>query len=148
METEKTLKIILKKLERIEEILAGQAVAEKEESAEGLKIIPSKPKLISLPELARFNSTLNGQQKVTLIVGYFEKILDISPINRSEINEGWGDGKFKGTFATTLIHRAVKDGLIRDLKGSYDLSQTGEEFFNDLITNNKNAEHSDKENKL
>ena len=55
-------------------------------------------------------------------------------ITEADIKEGWKDGKFIGTYANSLLQRAIKDVLIRDLKdGTYDLTQDGENFFETIL---------------
>lgn len=95
-------------------------------------------KTITLPELARRNASQNGQQRLMTIVGYFEKIKGEEQISIADIQQGWREGKFTGDYAAVYLHRAIKDGYVREReKGSYDLTQTGEDFFASFITPNK-----------
>lgn len=77
----------------------------------------------------------NGQQKVAAIVGYYEKIKGVDSVSHADMRTGWKEGKFNGNFANILATRAEKDGLISSYgaKDSYVLTQTGEEFWEDLI---------------
>jgi hypothetical protein len=99
-----------------------------------LPIIKSSGKGITLTELARRSDLENGQQRVAVIVGYFEKIQAQNEILTSDIQRGWKDGKFSGKYAGVFLHRALKEGLVREKsKGAYDLTQTGEDFFSKLF---------------
>jgi hypothetical protein len=97
-------------------------------------IIKPSGKGITLAELARRSSLENGQQRVAAIVGYFEKIQDKDEILIPDIQQGWKEGKFSGSYAGVYLHRALKEGLVRQKsKGAYDLTQTGEDFFANLF---------------
>lgn len=97
-------------------------------------IIKSSGKGITLAELARRSDLENGQQRVAAIVGYFEKIQGKGEILIPDIQQGWKDGKFSGGYAGVFLHRALKEGLVRQkAKGAYDLTQTGEDFFAKLF---------------
>jgi hypothetical protein len=135
VEIDKILKNILVRLENIEKALSINVAANADVNK---PIRPGKTlKAITLPELARSKKAVNGQQKVAIVVGYYERITRKDPITKNDIKEGWKEGKFPGSFADVLVHRAIKDGLIRDLKGKYDLSQTGEDFFDDFTPDPK-----------
>jgi len=91
-------------------------------------------KEITLAELIRGKSFRSGQQKVAIIVGYYEKISKRSSIREIDIKAGWVMGKFDGKYRSNLLERAVKDGLVRDLEnGTFDMSQTGEKFFSGFL---------------
>ena len=69
-----------------------------------------------------------------VIVAYHEKHVGKTSITEGEITQGWRDGKFVGAYARTLLDRSIGDGLVRDLKdGTFDLSQSGEEFYDGFI---------------
>jgi hypothetical protein len=94
----------------------------------------SPGKNITLAELARRGTLANGQQRVAAIVGYFEKIAGKEEILASDIQQGWREGKFTGDYAAVFLSRAIKDGLVRlKQKNAYDLTQTGEDFFEALF---------------
>lgn len=99
-------------------------------------------KQVTLPEIARREAVkaTNGQQKVSIIVGYYEKIIKKQTISKADICSGWIDGKFKGVYKTTFVGRAVIDGLVRDKKSdNFDLTQTGEDFFKGVMDATENS---------
>lgn len=97
----------------------------------------SKNKELTISELIKDKSFNSGQKKVAAIVGFCEKILKFEQIDENKIKDNWVRGKFDGKYRSNLIERAVHDGLIRDLgNGTYDLSQTGERFFEKLLSEN------------
>lgn len=92
------------------------------------------PKQLTLNEIIKGKNFKSGQQKVTVIVGNYEKMLGQSPIKEEDIRSAWVKNKFDGKYRTNLLERAVDDGLVRDLEnGSFDLSQTGEKFFENFL---------------
>ncbi len=93
-------------------------------------------KTLTLAEIVRGKSFRSGQEKVAVIVGYCEKVVHKNPIKESDLKQGWKEGKFDGKYANTLLLRAIKDGLVRDIGGDFDLSQTGEEFFDNFFKSN------------
>ena len=96
--------------------------------------VQKRGKQRTLPELIKGKAFKNGQQKVCVIVAYSEKYLGKSSVGKEDIVQGWRDGKFNGSYDKTLLERAVSDGLVRDLKdGTYDLSQSGEEFYEEFM---------------
>jgi hypothetical protein len=114
---------IFARLEKIEKIMFG---GKKEPSA------PIK-KGLTLPELIFGKKFNNGQEKIALILGYMEKFDNKKGIKEIDIQQGWKDGKFDGSYANEFLRRATKS-LVRDLKdGTYDLSQTGEQFFDNFV---------------
>lgn len=77
----------------------------------------------------------NGQEQVAAIVGYHEKVLS-QPIHKNEIKNVWQDAKMNGKYAAIYLTRAQKDALVRVFDDeTCDLTQTGEEFFSGLLTN-------------
>lgn len=89
-------------------------------------------KTITLPELIRGKNFKSGQEKLAVIVGYLEKISHKEAINEADIKTGWKEGKFNGKYNPNFLSRAIKDGLVRKIDGSFDLSQSGETFFNNF----------------
>ena len=127
MDTSSEIQKIKERLDKIEAVLRGPV-----QQTAG---ITRSNKAITLPELARDKKILNGQKKIAVIVGYHEKIASLERIDVKNIKSGWKDGKFSGSYNSSLLQRAVKDGLVRDLKNGYfDLTQSGEDFFDDLIS--------------
>jgi hypothetical protein len=97
-------------------------------------ITKSSNKKITLPELARKATLSNGQQRIAAIVGYYEKVLSNEDVLVSDLQQGWKDGKFPGSYAAVYLHRALKEGLVRQKdKNIFDLTQTGEDFFSGLF---------------
>lgn len=98
----------------------------------------SLKKTISLSELARNELLDNGQKKIAVIVGYNEKILAQEPMSMPEIKEMWKRGKFIRKCDPKLLERALVDGLVREPeKNTYDLTQRGEDFFDDVVGGGK-----------
>src|SRR3989338_4065978 len=99
-EQDKIIENILERLEKIESQLISQP-------NKGASSLSSKRKTIA--ELTRGKS-INGQQKVAFIVGYYEKILGKPEITVGQIKEGWKEGKFVGHYVPELLLRAQKEG--------------------------------------
>ncbi|HEY4489555.1 MAG TPA: hypothetical protein VJA87_03715 [Candidatus Paceibacterota bacterium] len=77
----------------------------------------------------------NGQEQVAAIVGYHEKILG-QAVHKNEIKNAWQEAKMNGKYAAIYLTRAQKDALVRILADdTCDLTQTGEDFFDGLLTN-------------
>ncbi|MCB2230672.1 hypothetical protein KQH82_08145 [bacterium] len=120
---------LVARVERLEKVVFGGA-DENTYSARS-KSGNKKP---TIAEIAKGTELKNGQEKVALVVGYLEKVEGRSEIRQSDIKGAWIDGKLQGDYANVLLQRAVKDGLVRNRKnGIYDLSQSGETFFADLM---------------
>jgi hypothetical protein len=92
-----------------------------------------KGKAPTLPEIIKGKSFKSGQEKVAIIVGYYEKMLEHESIKDQNVKEGWKIGKFDGKYSPSFLARAIKDGLVRNIDGSLDLSQTGEKFWNSFV---------------
>lgn len=90
-------------------------------------------KQVFLPELIRDKHFKSGQEKIAVIVGYYEKLINQLPVSIKSIKDGWKMGKFDGKYDTKLLARAIKDGLVRNIDENLDLSQTGEKFFNNFL---------------
>lgn len=128
-------KEIIDRLARLENVVFKSNFGERANIGDA-KIFNQKQ--ITLPEIARERKFRNGQEKVAVIVGYLEKIAKLDGIMESKIREEWRGSKFSGSYARTLLNRAIEDGLVRDLKnGAYDLTQSGEGWFDKLLENNK-----------
>lgn len=129
---EGSLKQIFKKLED-HEMRIRSLEGKKEEHIDNPP--SSSTKEVTLAEVIRGKNLKSGQERVAVVVGYYEKITKKTEINTEDIKKGWVQGKLKGKFRTNLLDRAVSDGLVRDLEnGKFDLSQTGEDFFEKLIS--------------
>jgi len=133
--SDKVLKQILEKLnqheKRIGAIERRDLVAMK-----GKELSATEEKNLTLPEFIRNKSFKNGQEKIAVIVWYYEKILQEKSIKEVNLKEGWRVGKFDGKYNPNLLIRAIKDGLVRNINGDIDLSQTGEKFLEDFLRQN------------
>jgi|SRR5665647_1653615 len=124
-----TLEDLLKRVERLEKLVFSQPDDSKKTSS---------GKAISLPEIARRTVIKNGQHKITAIVGFNELILKQDPVSMSEIKNLWQKGKFVGKSDPKLLERAIIDGFVRELDNKvYDLTQKGEDFFQELLHDNE-----------
>ncbi len=86
----------------------------------------------TLRELVKGKKLKNGQEQLAVIVGYHEKVLG-HLILKDKIKEEWANAKINATFSPVYLSRA-KDTLIRILDdGKCDLTQTGEEFFDQFL---------------
>jgi len=100
-------------------------------------ITAGQQKQATITELIKGKKFKSGQEKIAVIVGYCEKILKLQPIREDDIKKNWVKGKFDGKYRSNIVERTSRDGLIRDIEdGTYDLSQSGESFFEDFIKNN------------
>jgi len=86
-------------------------------------------KALTLPEIIKGKNFKSGQEKVAIIIGYYEKVSKVESIKESHVKKGWNIGKFNGKYNPNLLARAIKEGLARNINGNLDLSQTGEEFW-------------------
>ncbi len=114
------------RLKRLEEAVFGGGSS---------KIQRKNSKRVALSELSRSELLNNGQKKVALIVGYNELVVQDVLISLPDIKKQWTAAKFKGKCDAKLLERAITDGLVRDpeSKRTYDLTQAGEDFVNELI---------------
>lgn len=88
----------------------------------------------TLREIVKGKKFKSGQEQVAVIVGYHEKILG-QHITKDKIRVEWTDAKLNGAFSPVYLSRA-KGTLIRvHSDGTCDLTQTGEEFFGQLLKN-------------
>ena len=88
----------------------------------------------TLRELIKGKKFKSGQERVAAIIGYHEKVLG-QRVLKNQIKDEWVNAKMNGKFSDMFISRA-KDTLIRVLTdGTCDLTQTGEEFFDQLLNN-------------
>jgi hypothetical protein len=102
---------------------------------------PKKPDVVSndrektrtLPEIVKGKDFRSGQEKVAIIIGYYEKILADPAIKELTVKEGWKIGKFDGKYDHNFLVRAIKDGFVRAIGGNLDLSQTGERFWDSFV---------------
>jgi len=118
----KEIEKILERIQRLEDAVFGINQVDGQ--------FAGQVKQKTLAELVRGKKFENGQQRIAIVVGYLEKIQRKSNIKGGEIKQAWIDGKIEGSYDNSFLRRAIKEGLIRDMKdGIYDLSQSGESFF-------------------
>lgn len=100
--------------------------------------IKKKQKALTLAEVIRGRKFNSGQEKIVVIVGYYEKILKKDPIREADLKEGWKVGKFDGKYSPNFLTRSAT--WVRNIDSNLDLSQTGERFFEDFLklNNGKN----------
>lgn len=100
--------------------------------------IKKKQKALTLAEVIRGRNFNSGQEKIVVIVGYYEKILKKDPIREADLKEGWKVGKFDGKYSPNFLTRSAT--WVRNIDSNLDLSQTGERFFEDFLklNNGKN----------
>jgi hypothetical protein len=126
MEKEKIIKILAQIADhenRLRQLEGGQRVS----------LVSTSNKTKTLREILKGVKFKNGQEQVASIVGYHEKILN-NHILKDMIKDEWENAKM-GVFSAMYISRA-KDTLIRIHKdGTCDLTQSGEEFFDQFLKN-------------
>lgn len=141
MEVEKEINQIKRKLDnhekRIRVLETGKYKVEDQKiNGQTITHIDTQ-KQLTLAEIILGKRFKSGQEKIAIVVGYYEKIFKKSSIKEAEIKAGWIRGKFNGKYRSNLLERAVGDGLVRDLEDkTFDLSQTGEKFFDNFLKSN------------
>jgi len=95
---------------------------------------PGSEKQKTLREIAKGRKFKNGQQQVAVIVGYHENTLDVL-IHMDNIKTEWNNAKMTNKYSKTFIDRAKEEFIRVHSDGTCDLTQTGEEFFEDFIKN-------------
>lgn len=129
--TEEQLKKVMEKIEDHEKRIQK---LERLSSVDAMKISPKEKKQITLKEIVRGKKFKNGQEQIAVIVGYHEKILG-TLINEDSIKLEWINAKITNKYSTNFIDRA-KDVFIRvHPNGNCDLTQSGEEFFENFLKN-------------
>lgn len=129
MNQEEINKQIFERLEKLEKTVFSDTAKK--------SLVEQSQKPRTLPELIRGKNISSPSKKVAIIVGYKEKIIVAGHSSKQDIRQGWIDGKFTGMFRTNLIELAVKSGLVRKVgNNTYDLSQSGEQFFADFLGQN------------
>ena len=127
MSNENILQKVLFRIEALE-----KRVQSIEENLKGdTSVVNSSAKALTLAEIIRGKKFKSGQEKIAIIVGYYENIAHKTPIKESDLKEGWKLGKFDGKYNPNFIARAAS--WVRNIDSNLDLSQTGEKFFNDFL---------------
>jgi len=132
MEIKKEIDLIKKELDNHEKRIRVLEVDKSEADGQITTRVDTQ-KQLTLAEVIRGKSFKAGQEKVTVIVGHYEKILHKEAIKEADIKEGWKKGKFDGKYNSNLLARAIKGGLVRSIDSNLDLSQTGEKFFENFL---------------
>lgn len=88
----------------------------------------------TLREIVRGKKLKNGPEKIAVIIGYHEKIVG-KLINKDDIRKDWTEAKFDGTYKTNLMDDASGTYVRVHSNGECDLTQTGEDFFDQFIKN-------------
>ncbi len=95
---------------------------------------PGNEKQKTLREIVKGRKFKNGQQQVAVIVGYHENILGVL-IHVDNIKTEWENAKITNKYSTNFVERA-KDEFIRiRADGTCDLTQTGEDFYENFLKN-------------
>lgn len=121
---EKALKNIITRLDKLERVVFTGNTS---------SVTPKKT--VTLPEIIRGRKLRSGQEKIAVIVGYYEKICLKNPIRQTDLKEGWKAGKFNGKYNSNFLVRAIKAGWVRSIDSDLDLSQSGESFFDGFLKN-------------
>ena len=104
------------------------------QSKESMVHTSGQQKKMTLREIVRGRRFKNGQEQIAVIVGYHEKTLG-SLINKDNIKAEWVRAKMTNKYNPNFLKR-VKDELIRiHPDGICDLTQTGEDFFENFLKN-------------
>lgn len=131
MET-KQIREILSKLEDYERRLTqleGLPVA-----ATAVSKIGKNHKQKTLREIVKGRKFNNGQEQIAIIVGYHEKILE-KLVTKDQLKNEWTNAKIVNKFSSEFLSRA-KDVLVRvHPDNKCDLTQGGEEFFDQFLKN-------------
>lgn len=92
-------------------------------------------KQLALSELTSSKLIGSGPQKIAVIVGYNELILNAAAISMPDIKKAWTMAKFDLKPDPKQLERAIKAGLIRDAAGTkeYDLTRKGEAYFQTVL---------------
>ena len=88
----------------------------------------------TLREIVKGRKFKNGQEQIAVIVGYHERILG-TLINKGDLRLEWTNAKMTNKYSTEFVTRA-KDVFIRiGSTEMCDLTQTGEDFFDEFLKN-------------
>ncbi len=88
----------------------------------------------TLREIVKGRKFKNGQQQVAIIVGYHENILGVLiPVDNIKIE--WNNAKITNKYNKTFIDRARDEFIRVRSDGTCDLTQTGEDFYENFLKN-------------
>ena len=113
------------RLKRLEEVVFGGDCGQ----------VNSSTKRVALSELAGSKLIGSGPQKIVVIVGHNELILNADAISMPDIKKAWTMAKFDLKPDPKQLERAIKAGLVRDAAGTkeYDLTRKGEAYFQSIL---------------
>lgn len=95
---------------------------------------PGSKKRKTIQEIVKGRKFKNGSEKLAVIVGYHEKLIG-SLIKKGDLRKEWQDAKITGMYKTNLLDDA-SGTYVRVLSNEEcDLTQTGEEFFDNFLKN-------------
>lgn len=95
---------------------------------------PGNRKQKTLREIVKGRKFKNGQEQIAVIVGYHERVIG-TLINKDNLRIEWTNAKMTNKYSTKYISR-TRDILVRvSIEGVCDLTQTGEDFFDDFLKN-------------
>jgi hypothetical protein len=118
--------------------LGGDNILESKKVGAQHSTLRSK-KIPTLREIVRGKKFGNGQEKVAVIVGYHETIIGC-PVEKKKIEREWEDAKIVGKYRTTFLKRASNLYIRVNKDNCCDLTQTGEDFFDNFIKNEPPSE--------
>ncbi len=90
----------------------------------------------TLREVVKGKKFNNGQEQVAVIVGYHEKILN-KLIYKDTMPTEWTNTKMTRKYRTTFLKRAEGELVRVHPDGTCDLTQSGEEFFEEFLGESK-----------
>lgn len=96
----------------------------------------------TLREIVKGKKFKNGSEKIAAIVGYHEKMIG-KLINKVDIGKNWVNAKVDGTYKTNLLDDANGIYVRIHTNGECDLTQTGENFFDNFLTNESTSTTSE-----
>lgn len=88
----------------------------------------------TLREIIKGKRLKNGPEKIAVIVGYYEKIIG-QLTNKKDIRQNWVEAKIDGAYKTNLLDDAAGAYVRVHSNGECDLTQSGEEFFDNILKN-------------
>lgn len=134
----KNEKELTKKLKQvkglIEECLAQLNPSSLHDGSSGNGVVSNSKKQATLREIIKGREFKNASEKLAVIVGYHEKVVK-SLIPKDNLRREWVYAKFEGTYRSNLLDDASGVYVRVQSDGTCDLTQTGEEFFENFLKN-------------
>ncbi len=88
----------------------------------------------TLRELIKGRKLNNGQEQLSVIVGYFEMVIK-KPVHKNALKSEWISAKMLNKYDASFLARAKNVFFTVDSSDQCILTQTGEEFFEKFINN-------------